>query len=359
MAVSLAPSSASGVQGAAAPVGATPPPFVLATRLKQIPYGNLIPAGSVPAAATTWNLQLPKTGFLALVLLSIRGSLTGTLTAPNALGFASVISRVKLTANSGVDLVSLSGAGYFFLLSEVLESEYFNVALGVTNTLINARSPVTAAAFTLDMVIPIMINLRDPIGLLLLQNEQSIITLSMDTIAPTAAATGATYSSLTANPYLHLFTVPPNPQSWPRLDLVHSIIEEQQTVTGLGDFAYNLPRGNVYLQLLQGLGIAATATDSWSTTQGVVVYKWRVNQSDFIVQASTDYMDMIHRYYRGRARPLGGIYVIDQLASSGLGNYGLARDLFNSALVTDCATVLTVGITGTMFIVRRQLISLS
>lgn len=350
----MAPSGATGATPAMAPNGATPPPFVLSSRLKEIPLAPLIPSGSTPAAATTYNLQLPKTGFLAYIYLSVRGSLAGTLSGPNALGFASVERRLRLTANSGVDLINISGAGYHYLLSECLESEYFQ-AQGQDN----GRTAVSATTFTLDMVLPIMINQRDPIGLLLLQNEQSILTLSMDVEAPTTLATGATYGTLTAIPYLQLFTVPPDPRSWPRLDLVHSIIEEQQSITGTGDQTYNLPRGNVYLQLLQGLGIAATGTDSWSTTQGTVVYKWRVNQSDYIVQSSTDYMDMLHRYYRGRARPLGGIYVIDQLASSGLGCYGQARDLFNSALVTDCATVLTNTGTGTMYILRRQLISLT
>src|SRR5215510_1386422 len=139
--------------------------FVANTRRKIVQ----LPTQTRPVGGGTTSINLPKTGLLAAIVVAIRGSIAGTLTVPNALGMASIISRVRLTLNSGIDIFNVSGAGYHYLLREALESEYTDIA-GQSN----ARSAVTAAAFNLDMLIPVAINMRDPLGLILLQNEQTL-----------------------------------------------------------------------------------------------------------------------------------------------------------------------------------------
>ncbi len=319
-----------------------PPDFDMSTRRKILPLAALTKG----AGANTQSLQLPKTGLLARVFLAIRGSVSGTLSAPNALGMASILSRVRLTVNSGIDLVNISGAGLHYLLRETLESEYVD-PFGQSN----ARSAVTATTFNLDCVLPLAVNLQSPTGLILLQNEQTIVTLAVDFTADGSVATGATVAC-TVTPYIEVFTVPTDPRSYPPLSQVHQILEDQQQVAATGDYVYNWPRGNVYLSVLHGLGIGASGTDAFSA------YKLRLNQSDYLQSSNVDYLDMEHRYQRGRARPPGGIYV-DLLSSNGLGCFGRARDLFNSALVTDVASIITATATGTLYTVRRQLVTLA
>lgn len=316
--------------------------FVQNTRRKII---QLPQAMNRPTGGGTSSMNLPKTGLLSRIYLAIRGSVSGTLTSPNALGFASIISRVRMTLNSGVDMFNVSGAGYHYLLRNTLGSEYIDIA-GQSN----ATSAVTAAAFNLDVVVPVAINLRDPLGLIMLQNEQTLVTLAVDWLADASVATGATVTA-TVTPYVELFTVPVDPQDYPPLNVVQQILEDQQTVSGAGDFAYNWPRGNTYLQVLHGFGIGAAGADNFSK---VAV---RVNQSDYLQNTDIPYLDMEYREFRGRIRPAGGIFV-DLLASSGLGNFGLTRDVFNSALVTDLASVITATAGGTLFNVRRQLVVL-
>jgi hypothetical protein len=106
------------------------------------------------------------------------------------------------------------------------------------------------------------------------------------------------------------------------------------------------------MQMLHGLGIGAAGSDAFNKVA------LRVNQSDYLQNTPPDYLDLEHRLYRGRARPAGGIF-FDFAASSGLGCYALARDLVNSALVTDLATVITATGAGTLYTVRRQLLTLT
>jgi len=315
--------------------------FVANTRRKIVQ----IPTQTRPVGGGTTSINLPKTGLLASISLAIRGSIAGTLTVPNALGMASIINRIRLTLNSGIDIFNVSGAGYHYLLRNALESEYIDISSQA-----NATSAVTAAAFNLDMIIPVAINMRDPLGLILLQNEQTLLTLNIDWNADTNVATGATITA-TAVPYIELFTVPVDPQDFPPINIVHQVLEDQQAISGAQDWVYNWPRGNTYLQVLHGVGIGAAGSDGFSKVQ------IRVNQSDYLQSTDIPYLDLEFRRMRGRARPAGGIF-FDLLASSGLGNYGLTRDVFNSALVTDLASVITTSGAFTAFNVRRQLVVL-
>lgn len=319
--------------------------FAVNTRRKILPLSGAI---TRPVGGGTFGpYTLPKTGLLARLYLALRGNIAGTLTTPNALGNASMITRVRVVANSGLDIFNVSGAGYNYLLRNALESEYIDPAGQST-----ATSAVTAAAFNLDMVIPIAVNMRDPSGLLMLQNEQTIVNLYIDWLADASVATGATVTLTTGDLFMEVFTVPPDPQDWPNLNIVHQCLEDQQQVPGAGDFPYNWPRGNTYMQILHGFGIGAAGTDNFSKLA------LRVNQSDYLQNTPPDFLDLEFRLMRGRARPAGGVF-IDLAASSGLGCYALARDLLNSALVTDLATVVTATGAGTLYTVRRQLLTLT
>ena len=304
-----------------------------------------LPALTKPVGGGMVSRELPKAGLLGNLFLQIRGSVSGTLTSPNPLGFASVINGVRLTLNTGIDLFNLSGAHLYYLLNELLESEYH---LAIAN---DGRTAVAATSFNLDTIIPVRLNLRDPVGLVMLQSEQTTVTLVVDFASDSTVATGATVTAV-VTPLLELFTVPADTADWPPLNVLHQVIGDSQSVTGGADVTYEPPRGNTYVQLAHGFGIGAAGTDQWSR------FIVRVNQSDTIADLTPEFADMLHLFYRGRTRPAGGIYV-DYIGSSGLGTYGLARDLFNSALTTDYAHVITPTTSGTLYSMRRQLVPLT
>lgn len=296
------------------------------------------PTGGGPSTPITLN----RVGLLAYLHLAIRGSVAGTLTVPNALGMASIISRVRLTANAGMDIVSLSGAGYHYGVREVIESEYLD-----PNGQSNARSAVTATTFNLDMTIPIAANLRDPIGLINLQDTGATLVLSVDWLADATVATGATVTG-TVTPYLILYTVPPMEEDLPDLSTIHTWIEDQRAIPGAADLTYDWILGSQYLQVLHAAGIGASGADNWTR------YQLRMQQNQFPLIYDVAGMDVEYRLLRGRARP-AGLIVIDRLASSGLGNYGTIRDIFDSSKATDAASIITAAGAGTLYTIRRGL----
>lgn len=296
-----------------------------------------------PVGGGLQEIDLPKTGILSHIHLLIRGSIAGSLSALNALGKASVIRQVRLRVNQQYELIRFSGPGYHYLIRENMESHYIDPG-GATD----ARAAVATGTFNIDMVIPIALNLRDPLGLLMLQNEETLCRLSIDFETDAVVATGATVTC-TVTPVLELFTVPVLREDWPPFNVLHTLVEEQQAIAAAGDIAYNWPRGNIYCKTMHGLGLGVAGADLWS--RDIV----QINHGDVIYTYVPNFQDNLHRWRTGRARPGGAIFT-DLLGSDGLGDYGLIRDAINTRLVTDIQSVITATGAGTLFTVREELV---
>lgn len=307
-------------------------------------YRVQLPTMTKPAGGGTVTQVLPKTGLLSKIYLYITATVSGTLSAPNAMGAASIIRQVRLTANSGIDIFSVSGPGFAYLLRDYL-GLYNNPVPNST-----ARNAVTATTFNLDMVIPVSLNDSDPIGLLMLQNEQTSVTLSIQFEADATVATGATVTA-SVIPVMEFFAVPADPADYPPLNFVHQIIEDQQSISGAGDYTYNWARGGTYVQVLHGCGIAQSPADSWSRA------RLRVNQSNFLEDRTPSTENLIYGATHFAARTLG-VIGFDFAGSSGLGVFAKARDYLDSSQLTDVATVITATGAVTLYTIRRQILQL-
>lgn len=312
------------------------------TRLKVI-KGQLL---TKTAGANTQSTLLPRSGLLARILLRISATVSGTVTGPNALGMSSLIGRIRLLLNSGVEVFNVSGAGYSYLLQEAFDSEYF-LATGQNQ----GRTAVSVATFNLDAIIPLMINQHDPVGLILLQNQQLQATLSVEFAAEGVVATGGPTIACTVQPYYEFFTVPNDPANLPNLLTIHRILEDQVVIAGAGDYQYNWLRGNPYIGLYHGAGIGVAGTDNWTA------FKLRINQSDYVLDIDPNYVDMSFRLLRGRARAPGAV-LLDFMATTGLGMFEGLRDIIDTGALSDIQSVITFSGAGTLYNVRNELIQL-
>lgn len=310
------------------------------TRRKVIPLSSQSKGTSNPLV---W--EIPKTGLLAGIYLSITGSVAGTLSAPNALGKCSIINRVRLVGNAGIDIINLTGWHYHHLLRDYLE-HYIDVYPAS-----DGRSAVATGAFDLSMWLPVAINGRDPLGLVMLQNEETLLTLEVEFNADANVATGATVTA-TVYPAVEIFTVPPDPADYPPLNVLHQIVSDTAVISGAGEYSYRWARGNTYVQTLHGAGIAASPSDNWSE------YKLRINQSENVERYTPALLNLAHARTHGVTRR-AGVIPVDMIGTTGLGNYGSTRDLLYSALVTELESVITFSAAGALYTVRRQLITLS
>jgi hypothetical protein len=318
--------------------------FTDKTRRKVIALGTK----SYAAGATmTWDI--PKTGLLSAIMLDVQITTgAGVPGAPHAMGASAAINRVRLIANSGIDLINISGPGYHFLMRNFIED--FRDA--VPSASAAATAVAAATSYDYSMFLPVAINNRDPLGLFMLQNEATLLQLTLECLDPVSlGGAGVSYATYNVTPYVVIFSVPADPKDWPPLNVIHQVIEETRAVSAAGAFEYKWPRGNTYCQVLHGMGIDAVPTDNFSAVN------LTVNQSDRLWDMSPNSLDIEYGVSHGVARP-AGVVAIDFLGSSGLGTFGSARDMLYSALVTEIATNFTAAAAGTLYTIRRQLVSL-
>lgn len=323
--------------------GPKAPPFDMSTRLT---ITRLSAISRPTGGGLSPEVELPTYGLLAGLWLQIRGTVGGSVGTVNALGMASIVARITLKLNSGTVIFSMSGWTYHYLYADFIDTGYLNILPQS-----NAKDAVTATAAVLDMIIPLTVNQRDPIGLILTQNRQTTLSLTVEWAADTAVTSTGTFSGFACTPHLLTFSVPPNPASMPKLRYIHSVVDQNVVISGAGSWVYDIPRGNTYLRLMFGVGIGATGADSWNTAQ------LRVNQSNYIFDMTPQSQQIQFGFFHGRTRELGQI-VFDFLSSSGLGSYGTPRDLYDSNRTTDFQAVIDVTTNLTAYVVREQLIDL-
>jgi hypothetical protein len=296
----------------------------------------------------TFTFDLPKTGILMALMILITGNITTAISTPNALGKSNLVTRVRLIANAGINLIDISGPGYHYLFRDFIE------ALADPVPQSDGRAVQATGAYDLSMYFPIGINLRDPVGLIMLQNADTLLRLEVEMAPATALGNDITVLTMAIQPMLYVFTVPQDPKDLPAFDYAQTIQEEQRVVAGAGIEEWYWPRGGIYAQVNHGYGIGAAGADAW-TAAGI-----RVDQSEWI-EPPTKTPALYTRDYsrtRGRTRIAGVIPIFDGLSDSGLGNYGSVRDLLDSRFVTDIASVITTTGAGTLRTVKRQLVPL-
>ncbi len=313
--------------------------FETATRHKIVP---LVPQ-SISATARVLKWTMDKAGYMAGIYLPIIGSLTGTLTAPNALGKACIVKGVRLQVNSQLDLIVLNGVQYHYMLRDYIET------FGDPVPQSDAKSAVAAGAYNLSMFLPIALNARDRYGLFPLQNEKTTVTLSVEIDADANIATGITAHTCTISPKLEIFTVPPDPKDQLQPELVQSIIGEPQTITAAGDVEYIWPRGNTIFSMIHAAGIGAAGADAWS--KAIL----RAQQNDVIYEMDPLLADYWFSRFHGRAR-VAGVIPWDLIGSSGLGRYSSARDSIYTQAITSLKTVFTFTGATTLHSVRAELV---
>jgi hypothetical protein len=310
------------------------------TRLKFV-KGTVI---TRPTGGGAVQIELPKTGILVGVLLPISATLSGTLTSPNALGLASVIRRVTLRVNAGHTLFDVSGAGYHYLLANQIQDNY------QFNSYTDALSAVTTGTKVLDMFIPVSLQTRDQIGMFMLQNLGTFVTLTVDWEADATVATGATITG-TASPVFMLAEVPTVREDQPNFDTIHQVVEEQQAISSSADVDHQIQIGST----LTGVYYLIPA--------GFTNYQLRLQDTNIVEDLNVAQYRMRHMLSMNRDSTVAGALsgtdkriLLDFGGTDGLGQFGSRRDFINTRELTKLVTRISpVGAT-TLYAVRRQLL---
>lgn len=309
------------------------------------------------------SFELPKSRLLAGLKLMISATLTATHASstsytPHEDAPFSFLKRVEVSLNNGFSPFSVSGQA---LLPYNMSIHGVQAMTATTSGRGNVVQGLTASSGGTDNIVrffvdlPNMINPRDPIGLILLQNEETLCTVNVslgtkDALAPAASGYTFAISDIKVTLLTDTFTIPSEPKARPDLSVLKLVQERTESVIQ-GENIFKLPIGMTYRKL------GFIYYDSTPSRQGDSDITSTI---DLIVnQAQTPYRirpeelaAMNSAAYNGDLP--AGIYMFD-FSDNGIPNLGSARDYIDTERLTEFWLKFTAGSAGTIKIFYETL----
>lgn len=313
----------------------------------ELPQQNVQPGGRV-------YFTLPPVGLLSRLFINIKGVMNvtpGTGTAVKSDRDAwNLIKRIRLIANSGTAIFDVSGYGTYLinhLMSFGCAPDKTIFDRGVGTEVFAAGVANGNNDWLLSLQIPVAINQRDPMGLIMLQNSATNLQLEIDfneaagannTIAP-IVTTGNATAAFTGKVgcMMEYFTVPREKEDYPPLNVIHQWIENQDSIVSTGEYVKTMQRGNTYMRLLHYLTL-----DNALNTAAVDKLKIVYNQAETPYMINKPSQMALQRSRYGMDLPKG-TYAHDWYMSNGVVGHGNARDFINTMMVTEFQSIIDIA----------------
>lgn len=321
--------------------------FEDSTRLKYVPLSTM----ARPAGGGVTTIELPKTGILLGIIIPITVVIGGTVNTPNPLGNMAAIRNIQVRLNAGYTIFDMSGASYFELLCEVIQDNY---NMNVYN---DARLAVSTGTKVLDVFIPVSLNTRDQIGMLMLQNMQTFGQLSINWETDlTLGGSTATVTSGSATPLAVICEVPSDIKDYPNLDTLHQMLEDQKAIAVSGNDDHQIKIGGTIVGQYYFTGAVA-----WSNAE------LRLQQSNILATLSVAQHRVLFALLTSRDINLTGGAItgadkrifLDFGGSDGLGQFGSIRDYINTIALTSIFTRITYTAATTLYALTRQILNIA
>jgi hypothetical protein len=326
----------------------------------------------------TYRFSLPQTRYTSGIKLLITGTFdvthsSATTWTPARFAPYNLVSNIKVDLNNGFAPYSVSGVGaYINSLARPNNTPFLTNETTATNRGLSKIAPATGSASssgatnTIQLVydLPLVINERDPIGLIMTQDSETHVTVefSMGTILDMfSSATGYSIDniSLICQPVIESYTIPVNPiasnPNTPLVDLntVKLVQEQTFTVSATGEYIVRLPIGTTYRRVFLDLSSSGTAL----TDANVSSIQVKLNQADVPYSFTGQQLSTINELQLGNPLPLG-LFMFD-FTYLGFVNYGGSRDYIDTDGLNEFWIVLTLGATGTIKTVYESLVRLA
>lgn len=299
------------------------------------------------------SFSLPKVRLLSKIRLLVEGVLNlqhaADVAAPsNAFAPFNLIRNIRCESNLGFTFFNLSGRDLFIynLLKRDNEPVYpatgpeallparRQTVLGLTGDTAADGGADNTMRITLDL--PITLNERDPIGLILLQNEETLVTVTIEfatagALIDNTAGWTAALSGLTVHPMVETFSIPAIREAFPDISILKLVQSKSMVIGAQGLTSLALPVGLTYRKLAfflenqAGAGIA----DSAITGDFELVF----NQADTPYRIRPSILAGMNQELYGAPLPTG-VWVFD-FTNQGVPNLSGARDYIDTERMTE------------------------
>ena len=293
---------------------------------------------------TSLEFTLPKARLLANIFLMVKAKVNvkhASLTSldNDYLTPYRIINKYTLDLNNGFKPFSISGEGLYIMnliqphAGIYMErSAYFNCPNKFT-----ASAEGTDNEFMFMVQLPVALNQRDPVGLIMLQSEQTVVDLRLDVGTPKDmypdGASGFTIElkSLEAKPMLETFSIPAAATAMPDISVLKLVQDRAETITGAGQQAIKLSTGTIYRKLAMYI---TDENGNPATTDFITSpFMLKFNTADCNYQISAEMLRAKNAFDLGHALP-EGVFIFD-FSNQGQSNYGGVRDYIDSAKLSE------------------------
>jgi hypothetical protein len=324
-----------------------------------------LPSQRITAENTTIQFQLPKVRLLSRIMLEIEATATLTSTAAtialSAYSPFNILRRVALDLNNGFSPVILAGQDLYLYDKMNMNSNVYDIS---TNVKANTYVENTAAAggrdnkIRFNLNIPVTLNNRDGVGFLLLQNDESVVTLTVDVDRLANAYTlnagngdAVTFKDLKITPMLETFSIPPIKEAFPDISVLKLVSSKKEVFSGGGSSVIKMPVGTIYrkmiMKFLRDDGTALTDADFVGNIELIF------NQADIPYSIKPTILSALNHRQYGNVLP-AGVYVLD-FSDNGFPNYGGSRDYVDSERLTEFWVRFNSNVAGNITVISETL----
>lgn len=307
---------------------------------------QMLPNVTVNGGATTMQYHFPKSRLLSKVYLHIQAEITvkhasKTTIDVNTLTPYKVLRRVSMDLNNGFSPYVVSGEELALLNcidkngdKMLKKSNYKNVVEGTYP--VSAEGTKTVVDYMLEL--PITLNSMSPTGIILLQNDQTNVTLNVDIANGLdifndvdTTGYGVEIGKVVGEVCLETFSIPSNEDAFPDLSVLKLVNGRTDSMPSVGQQIVKLQTGTIYRKLiLQIVDEDGKPIEDTDLTNIELVF----NQADVNYSIAPSMLRAINTAELGFEMPKG-VYVFDFSNGGNLPNYGNSRDFIDTEKLTE------------------------
>lgn len=303
-----------------------------------------MPSKQVTGENTSVQFELPKARLLSKIMLEVEA--VASLTSADSAAFTrdvfspyQILRRISLDLNNGFSPFIIPGRDLYLynvnrLNPQILSAGSSERGMNFVGNASDADGNDQKIKFMIEL--PVTLNDRDPVGLILLQNPTTNVTLTVDieTLSKayklTAGQTVA-FKSMTITPVLETFTVPPVADAQPDISVLKLVSSKADLFAGNGQNTVKLNVGTIYRKLVlyfeDNDGLALKDTDFSGNIELVF------NQADIPYSIKPSVLSARNASQLGYTLP-DGVYILD-FSNQGLPNMGGSRDYVDTERLTE------------------------
>ncbi|MCU5568097.1 cytoplasmic protein [Bacillus paranthracis] len=337
--------------------------MIWATSTRQ--YQQTLPTQVVTQEGMTLDFTLPKARLLTKIWLHVKAVATLKSSSGNIqrdpMSPYGILRRVELNLNNGFSPYIVSGKELF--MYNVLRQHPDVLLPGSNKQSLNYVENVATTAgkdneIQFTVPIPVSLNDRDPVGMVMLQNNTANVnlTVAVDQLANAyklnaSNADQVTFKSMSITPVIETFSIPSIPGGQPDMSVLKLVQSNSDLFSGGGQNILKLNVGTIYRKLLfyieDSNGKPLEPKDFTGNMELVF------NQADTPYNIKPEVL--VHKNHSDLGYPLPpGVYCFD-FSNQGVPNLGGSRDYIDSERLTEFWFRFSTQVGGKVTVVSETL----